>query len=287
MRGALFMTLAMAGFAVEDSLLKTAGQELPTGQILTLFGAGGALIFAVWCRVQGTPILSRTMVRPAILARAGFEMVGRLFYTLAVVLTPLSTTTAILQAAPLVVVGAAALFLGERVGWRRWTAVALGFLGVLLILRPGLDGFSVMSLLAVAGMAGFAGRDLLTRVARGLTNAQFGVLGFGVLVPTGLGLMALMDTPAVWHPIALIWLAGGTLLGVAAYAALTAAMRTGEVSSVTPFRYTRLVFGVALGILLFGEQPDLATLAGSALILGAGLIVVFRSGPRPTARDSG
>jgi drug/metabolite transporter (DMT)-like permease len=278
LKGALLMVLAMAGFAVEDMALKAAaGTGIPVGQVLMLFGAGGTLGFALPVRLQGRRLWHPAMASRAVAARAAAEVTGRLFHTLALAYATLSSTSAILQAAPLVVVAGAALLFGEKVGWRRWLAIGLGFAGVLMILRPGLDGFQATSVLAVLGMLGFAGRDLATRAApKVLSNMQLGVLGFAVLVPTGAGFMLWEGgwvTPGLPGALAL---AGGTTIGIAAYAALTGAMRTGEVSVVTPFRYTRLVFGVGLGVLVFGEALDGATLLGAGLILAAGLYTMLR-----------
>jgi drug/metabolite transporter (DMT)-like permease len=161
----------------------------------------------------------------------------------------------------------------------------VGFAGVLIILRPGLEGFTPLSLLAVAGMLGFAGRDLATRAAPPvLSNLQLGVYGFAMMVPTGAVLLALSGGAVLPEPAALRDLAAATVIGVAAYYALTAAMRTGDVSVVTPFRYTRLVFALVLGVLVFAERPDAATLAGSAVIVASGLYTLIRS--RRIARAS-
>lgn len=283
LRGSLLMIAAMAGFAIEDMFLKSAAISLPVGQILLIFGTGGMVVFAVMAKSRGERVFHPAILTPVILVRALFEVAGRLFYTLAIALTPLSVASAILQATPLVVVAGAALIFGETVGWRRWAAIAAGFLGVLIILRPGLDGFSVLSLLSVAGMFGFAGRDLATRAAPSvLSNLQLGIYGFAMMVPagaillTGSGGAALPDGPATAN------LAGAILFGVAAYYSLTAAMRTGEVSVVTPFRYTRLVFALILGTAVFAEKPDLATLLGSAIIVASGIYTLARS--RSTAR---
>lgn len=279
LRGALFMVLAMLGFAIEDMLLKrVAGAGVPVGQILMIFGAGGALVFAALTRARGEPLWHPAVIRPRMLAKAGFEVAGRLFYTLALAFTALSNASAILQATPLVVVGGAALLFGERVGWRRWMAILIGLAGVLIILRPGPDGFTPASLLAVAGMLGFAGRDLATRAApRVLSNFQLGIYGFLAMVPAGAFLMLWQGSLVVPGHAALLQLGCAVIIGVAAYWALTVAMRTGEVSVVTPFRYTRLVFGLALGVLVFGERPDLAMLAGSALVVAAGIYTLLRS----------
>lgn len=272
------MTAAMAGFAVEDALLKGAARELPVGQILMMFGAGGMLAFALLSRLRGERILHPAILSRPLLVRAGCEVAGRVFYTLAIALTPLSSASAILQAAPLVVVAGAAMFLGERVRWRRWLAILVGFAGVMVILRPGIEGFTPLSLLAVAGMLGFAGRDLATRAAPPvLSNLVLGVWGFAMMVPAGALLLALSDGAALPTATAAGQLLAATLVGVAAYWALTVAMRTGEVAAVAPFRYTRLVFAMLLGALVFAERPDPATLAGSAIVVASGLYALWRS----------
>jgi drug/metabolite transporter (DMT)-like permease len=273
------MVAAMAGFAVEDMFLKYATQSLPVGQVMVLFGLGGMAGFAVMVRRRGETVLHPAILSRPILLRSMCEVAGRLFYTLAIALTALSSASAILQATPLVVVAGAALILGETVGWRRWLAIAAGFAGVLVILRPGLDAFSPLSLLAVAGMLGFAGRDLATRAAPpALSNLQLGVYGFAMLIPAGAGLLATTGG-AVWPgPATAAALVAATCVGVAAYYALTVAMRTGEVSVVTPFRYTRLIFALILGIAVFGERPDMATLAGSAIVVVSGIYTLWRTG---------
>lgn len=278
LRGSLWMVAAMAGFAVEDMFLKSVAASLPVGQILMIFGAGGMMGFALLAMRRGERILHPAILSPAILIRCLFEVAGRLFYTLAIALTPLSSASAILQATPLVVVMGAALVFGERVGWRRWAAIAVGFAGVLIILRPGLDGFTPLSLLAVLGMLGFAGRDLATRAAPPvLSNLQLGVYGFAMMVPTGALLLAVSGGAVLPSALAAGQLAAATGIGVLAYYALTSAMRIGEVSVVTPFRYTRLVFALILGATVFGERPDAATLLGSAVIVTSGIYTLLRS----------
>lgn len=277
-RGALLMTASMAGFAVEDAFLKAAARLMPLGQVLILMGLAGVLVFATMAVRKGEPVLPRAFVAPAMLARSAFEVTGRLFHALAIALTPLSTTSAILQATPLVVVAAAALIFGETVGWRRWLAIVVGFAGVLVILRPGLAGFSMLSLLAVAGLLGFAGRDLATRAApKGLSNRQLGILGFAVLATAGAIILAETGGAMVPGPRALLLTAGASVFGILGYHALTGAMRTGDVSAVTPFRYTRLIFALILAMVLFGERPDHLTLIGAALIVASGVFTLTQS----------
>lgn len=279
LRGSLFMVLAMLGFAFEDMLLKrVAGAGMPVGEILVIFGGGGMLAFAALTRAQGQPLWHPAVISPPLLAKAAFEVTGRLFYTLAIAYTALSNASAILQATPLVVVAGAALIFGERVGWRRWSAIVVGFIGVLIILRPGLEGFTPLSLLAVAGLIGFAGRDLATRAApKVLSNFQLGVYGFAAMVPTGFALLAWSGGGVVPSVGQSAQLAAAVVVGVAAYWALTVAMRIGDVSVVTPFRYTRLIFALILGVVVFGERPDAMTLVGSAVVVVAGIYTLLRS----------
>lgn len=277
LKGALWMVAAMAGFAVEDMFLKAAATQMPLGQVLLVFGLVGSATFALLAARKGERVLHPAALSRPLLIRSGFEVTGRLFYSLAIALTPLSVASAILQATPLVVVAGAALLFGEKVGWRRWTAILVGFAGVLVILRPGMDGFSILSLVTVLGMIGFAGRDLATRAAPAvLSNLQLGIYGLAMLAVAGAILLA-VSGGAVWPDAAGAGLVlGTTVFGVAAYFSLTVAMRTGEVSAVTPFRYTRLVFAMILGIAVFGERPDAATLLGSALVVGSGLYALTR-----------
>ena len=275
-RGALLMTASMAGFAVEDVFVKAAAASLPLGQVLLTIGLAGMLVFAAMAARRGEALLPAAFFSRPMLVRCGFEVTGRLFYGLAITLTALSTTSAILQATPLVVVAGAALVFGERVSPQRWLAILAGFIGVLIILRPGSD-FSALSLLAVVGLLGFAGRDLATRAApKGLSNRQLGALGFAMLAVAGAILLLATGGATLPTATGVAHLAGGTLFGMLGYHALTFAMRTGEVSAVTPFRYTRLVFAMVLAMALFGERPDLATWIGAGLVVASGVIALTR-----------
>ncbi len=282
LRGSLWMIASMAGFAVEDMFLKSASRDIPIGQAILVMGLLGVLVFSLIARRRGEPAFPRTLMTRTMALRSGFEVTGRLFYALAIALTPISVASAILQASPLVVVLGAAVIFGEKVSWQRWAIILLGFAGVLVILRPGLAGFDALSLLAVVGLLGFSGRDLATRAAPpALSNAQLGVAGFSMLALSGVIILS-VSGGAHW-PEPLVWakLAGAALFGISAYAALTTAMRTGELGVVTPFRYTRLLFAMIIGVVVFGERPDAATLLGSAIIVGCGVILL--AGPRLAA----
>lgn len=276
LRGIILMVAAMAGFAVEDMLLKSVYGHLPVGQILAMFGLGGAVVFAILTLRGGGALFPRAALVPAIAWKAGNEVTGRVFYTLAIALTPLSSASAILQATPLVVTLGAALIFGERVVWQRWLAIFIGFVGVLIILRPGLDGFTPAAILAVLGTLGFAGRDLATRAApKTLGNMVLGFYGFLILVPTGLAMLAVTGGAVFPTTTEVVRLGTAIAFGVTAYAFLTAAMRIGEVAVVTPFRYSRLVFALLLGILVFDESPDLAMLAGAGIVVASGIYTIL------------
>ena len=276
--GSIWMIAAMALFAIEDALLKAAAATLPVSQVLVLFGAGGAFIFAALARRHGTPLVPKEVTSRPILVRAVFEVFGRLFYTLAFVLTPLSSTTVILQATPLVVVGAAATLFGEIVGWRRWGAIFLGLAGVIIIIQPGSESFTPLSILAVLGMLGFAGRDLASRAApASLSTNILGLYGFFALIAAGTLFAVYENTPFVEVGLETgLLMAAACGVGVIAYTALMRAMRTGEVSAVTPFRYSRLLFGLALGVFVFGETLTPAMVVGSILIVISGLFILVR-----------
>ena len=271
-RGAVFMVLSMAGFAVEDSLLKIAAVSLPPGQVLITFGVLGTMTFAVLALMAGEAPLTRAMLGRPMILRSLSEVTGRLFYMLAIALTPLSTASAILQATPLVVMVGAAVLFGESIGPRRWLAVALGFGGVLLILRPGTEGFGALSLLAIMAMLGFAGRDLATRAAPvSLSFRQLGVVGFSMLIVAGLIVLPFGGPMAAPDGATWAGLLAAAAAGVCAYTFLTVAMRTGEVGAVTPFRYTRLIFAMVAGVAIFVETPDRWTIIGSVVIILAGI----------------
>ena len=278
LRGSLYMTASMAGFAAEDAFLKAASQAIPVGEAILIMGLIGIAVFAAIAMREGHPPIPAAMFTGTMALRSGFEITGRLFYALAIALTPISVASAILQATPLVVVMGAAVIFGEAVGLKRWLLIIMGFIGVLIILRPGLDGFSALSLLALVAMLGFAGRDLATRAAPPtLSNAQLGVTGFIMLTLSGVIITAVTGKAAVPNPQTFGLIAGAATFGIAAYAALTTAMRSGQIAVVTPFRYTRLLFAMILGVTVFGERPDAATLLGAAIIVACGVIILSQN----------
>ena len=243
---------------------------------------------ALYALKLGVPLWTSDYLRRGLMIRTGFEIMGRLFFALALAYTPLSTTSAILQAAPLMVMLGAALVLGERIGPRRWLAMAIGFAGVLLIVKPTTEGIAPSALLALLGMIGFAGRDLATRAAPARIHAaQLGLLGFAVVAVAGLVILAFeTGPPALPTAFAALLICGTALCGFVGYTAITFAMRTGEVGAVAPFRYTRLIVALALAYTVFGERPDAFTLIGAGLIVGAGVFSLARERRAGTAGAS-
>ena len=287
LRGALLMTAAMLGFAIEDMFIKMLSATVPLGMVLIMLGAGGAVVFATLALLRGDALFSRDLLARSVLIRNTGELIGTIGFVSAIVLTPLSSASAILQATPLVVTLGAALFLGEQVGWRRWSAILVGFAGVLLIIRPGLAAFEPLSLLALLGVFGLAVRESATRaVPRAISSMQLSTYAFATLVPAGLGMLTFTGQGLrMLTPLEGALMAAALGFGVLAYYAIVAAMRMGDVAVITPFRYSRLVFALGFGVLFFGERPDAMTLAGSALIVASGIYTFWREarlqrGPR-------
>lgn len=277
-RGVTLMVLAMAAFAVEDSFIKTAALRLPTGQILTVIGGFGLCFYIALLRRTGKRLVTRDALHPLALLRLSGEIVASACFVSALAVVPLATASAILQALPLGLTAAAALFLAEPVGWRRWCAVSVGFLGVLMIIRPGAEGFAPASLLVVAAVAALVVRDIATgRVPRSITSLQLSAWVYVALMPTGIALDLATGRAWVWPDAdGALALAGAVVSGILAYWSITEAMRAGEISVVAPFRYTRLVFTLILAVAFLGERPDVWTLAGAAVIILTGLYTFSR-----------
>lgn len=277
LRGVVLMIVAMAGFTLADSFVKAATQDLPVGQILALVGAFGGAVFASITHAKGHRVISRDFFLPPVILRNISEIWGTVCYATALSLVDLSTASAIIQATPLAVTLGAVFLLGEQVHWRRWSAILIGFVGVLIILRPGGDSFEPALIWAVVGMFGLALRDLATRmVPKDMPTLRISTYGMSMLLPAGLVLMAFGQTP---HPISLLnWgqIAGLVIISVLGYWAVTAAMRLGDISVVAPFRYSRILFALVVGMIVFGERPDIWTLVGVAITIIAGLYAFLR-----------
>ncbi|GAD56536.1 DMT family transporter [Limimaricola cinnabarinus] len=278
LRGSALMVAGMLGFALEDMFIKMMAGALPVGQILMLLGLGGGIVFAVMSMARGERLLSPDFHHRAVIARNLGEVIGTAGFITAVALSPLATASAILQANPLLVTLGAAVFFAEPVGWRRWSAICVGLFGVLLVIRPGAEGFTPLSLFAVLGTIGLAARDLASRrVPRSISSLKLSTYAFLILVPVGYLMVVVAGEALVWpSTVNSLRLLAAIGVGVAGYWALTAATRMGEISVIAPYRYTRLVFALFVAYFAFGERPDLLTYIGAAIIVGSGIYTLLR-----------
>ena len=183
LRGILFMILAMAGFAFEDLFIKILSAYFPISEVIIILGFTGSIVFLIIALFQKAPIFHKDLLNKHVIIRTICELLGAVFFVTAIALTPLSSASAILQITPLLVTIGAVIFFREKVGWRRWTAVFVGFMGVLLILRPGYGGFMPASIFALLGALFLAARDLSTRAMKvdlpSVTIALYAFIAFG------------------------------------------------------------------------------------------------------------
>lgn len=268
---------AMAFFALVDMFVKLASRTQSAAQIIALTSAVAFVVFAAWVWRDGGRLLTPAARHPVMIIRTIGEVVGSFGIVMALALAPLSSVAALAQAQPLAVTMGAAFFLGEKTGWRRWSAIFLGLIGVLIILRPGMGDFDPNLLWVFVYVFGLGTRDLASRALPAATTTQFAVAW--AMLPMAIVGAALMPFQGGWHSIdgpTFLWLTGVTLAAVVALWMITSALRAGEVSAVTPFRYTRIVFALIIAYLVFGEVPDAFTLIGAALIVGTGIYTFVR-----------
>lgn len=277
LRGAALMTASMAAFTINDMFVKLLGDHLPFFQFLLLRTIGAAFFLFLLARRAGAirwPSVPRD--RRLIVIRSLAEVAAAYFFLNALINMPIANATAIIQALPLTVSLGAALFLGENVGWRRFTAIGLGFLGVFLIVRPGSDGFTIYSIYALLAVVAVTVRDLaarrLSREVPSLTVALAAVTA--ILVFSAIG--AAYTDWAPMQPNDWLWLAGSVISIIGGYLFSVSAMRVGEIGFVAPFRYTSLLVALVIGLLVFGDWPDHITLIGAAIVVATGLFTLWR-----------
>ncbi len=277
MRAILLMILAMALLALSDMFIKLSSQVFSPGYVMLLLSLGGTLCFMLIAKWQGAHLLSRDALHPWVLARGALEIIGGLGLVMSIGVIPLSLFAAIMQMAPLVVTLGAAVFLKEPVGLRRWLAILAGIIGMLLVIRPGTDGFEPAALFAVMGVCGLGLRDLITRLSPPhIPSISLATWGFAATIPIGFGLILVSPVPNDITALSMSHMGAAILVTALGYYAVTQAMRMAPAAIVSPFRYTRLIFTMSLGILIFGERPDGLTLLGAAIILSAGLYALYR-----------
>lgn len=272
LRGALFMTASTAGFVINDALMKAISAHMPLPPVLFLRGLWSSGLLLLLLVLQGAVRYRPDRATTRRLSLRVLCEIGATFsFLYALFNMPIANAAAIMMATPLVVTLGAALLFGEAVGWRRWTAIGVGFAGVLLIVRPGNSHFNVYALSALAAVAFTVGRDLYTRSFPLTVPSSFVALTTAVAVTAAGGVLTpLTGWGAPDLPVVLML--GAAAVGlVVGYLFIVMAMRTGDVGFVSPFRYTVLLWALILGFVVFDELPDRLTLAGSLIVVGTGI----------------
>jgi drug/metabolite transporter (DMT)-like permease len=277
MKGAALMTGCVSAYVINDAFMKLLFSEIALFQAIFLRSiiTVPPVLVMVWITKVAISNFSKQDKR-LILLRVVAEIFTTIAYLTALKHMPLANVTAILQALPLAITMAAALFLSEPVGWRRWTAILVGFVGVLIVVRPGLEGFNIYSLSALMAVIFITVREISTRKLTSEVPTITVVLSTAVGSALFAGIMMIgseLDTVS-----ALSWL---LILGAAVAVSIATllsvmAMRIGEIGFVSPFRYTSMLGAIGLGILLFGDWPDQPTLVGTLIIVSTGIYTFYR-----------
>lgn len=289
MRGALYMNVAMAAFTLNDTAMKAATQTVPLFEAIALRGLVTTIgLVLLGLAIGGLQFRLPAQDRQVVIIRSLAEIAGTVLFLMALMHMPLANLSAILQALPLAVTLAAALVFGETIGWRRMTAILIGFVGVLIIIRPGPDGFDIWSLMGLGAVLCVVVRDLATRkLSRATPSINVAVWASASVMLVGV-MAAFFDG---WQGITG---AEALLIGAASAALLFGymfsimVMRVGDIGFVAPFRYTALLWALVLGWLSFGTLPDSLTLLGAAIVVGSGIYLLLRErklriAARPTA----
>ena len=284
-KGIALMILGMFGFAVTDAFLKLLGGTIPTGQIMIVLGVGGGAVFTLLALRDGPDGWGKAFKHPLVLLRNTFEVCGTMGFLTGLVLAPLSIVSALIQMTPLIVTLGAALWLKEQVGPHRWTAIFLGFIGVLFVIKPWSASFEPGSIFALVGVFFLSLRDLVTRrVPQDIPTLKLASYAMLLLIPAGFLLLWLNDDTLVSpNRNQTLFLIGAILISVVGYFGTTAAMRVGDASLVSAFRYSRIIFALILAALIFGERPDALTYLGAAIIVLSGLYAMWRERLRRAA----
>ena len=268
----------VAGFCLicGDAFLRGPSRELPLGELITgrSIVACACLAFAAWW--QGVLTWHRGLNSLAMAVRILGEIGAALFFIAAILRMPFANAAAILQFIPLVTTVAAAWLFAERVGWQRWSAGAVGLVGVVMVLQPGTAGFTWWSLLAVAAMLCMSLRDLATtRIDRSVPTLMIGAVSAGGAAVGGLALLPLAPWAIPSAEAAGLVAAGGVFVAAGFYCVVQA-MRLGEVSAVAPFRYGTVLWALLIGIVVWGEVPNLLAVFGIVIVIAPGLAMLAR-----------
>ena len=277
LRGALYMNLSMFAFTVNDSFMKSVTHDLPLFQTIALRGClAVAWLLILAAATGGLHFPSETRDRWVIFARSLADVAATILFLSALMHMPLANLSAVMQAIPLAVTLCAALIFKDRIGWRRMTAIVIGFIGVMIIIRPGTEGFDVWSVVGLGSVLTVVIRDLSVR---GLTHAVPSIivaLGAAVAV-TAMGAIGAIFQG--WQAPTLLQLGmilgAGTMLPIGYICSVTA-MRVGDVGFVAPFRYTSLLWAIVLGWAMFGQLLDAYALFGAGIVVATGIYTLLR-----------
>ncbi|WP_082522225.1 DMT family transporter [Ramlibacter sp. Leaf400] len=274
-RGVLALSAGMASFVTNDSLVKYVGQSLPGSELIFIRGLfATVLVLAIAHAMRATSSMA-VLTERRVMVRAGFDAFATMTYLTSLFHLPLANATAINMATPLFITLFAVIGFAEKVGARRWLALATGFAGVLLVVQPTAAGFNAYALLCLGGTLLHAARDLTTRTIDKRIPSILITLSTAVAVTLLAGLWGLVARD--WQPVnatQLALLAAASVFLSGGYFSLTVAMRSGEMSLVAPFRYTGLLFALVLGFAVWGDVPNPMAWAGIALLVGAGVVVL-------------
>jgi drug/metabolite transporter (DMT)-like permease len=265
-------------FLVNDTQIKLASEELPLGEIIALRGGFATILLAVIVVATGQHIHFRQLAHQGIAWRTIAEIASAYLYLIALFHIPIANANAILQVIPLAVTASAAIFLGDHVGWKRWTAIAVGFIGVLIVIRPGLEGFNSYSLLALASVAFITLRDMTTR----MMPAALPALLIALSTAAGVGITGpIFAILAGEHWVvpslrSLMLIGGAVIFLIGGYLTAVGFMRHGDIAVVAPFRYSVIIWAMIVGYLVWGEVPDGPMLVGTAIIIATGVYTFHR-----------
>lgn len=274
LKSIIFMIIAMGCLTLTDLLIKVSSQTLPIGQVMISYGVGSLIVFWILLRIKGESIRLSPLNNPTVIFRNIGELIALNGMFLALVYVPLSTIGAVIQTVPILVTAAAALFLGERVGMRRASAIFVGFLGALLIIQPGAASFDITAILALIAAIGMALRDIATKLVReNLSTLLLSFYSCFLFIISGSVLLIINGEASVPVLGNSVTIAAMIVTGSLGFFFMTEAVRLGEMSVVSPFRYTRLLFSMATGILILGEQVNTYMIIGSALTILSGLYI--------------
>ena len=273
-RGILYMASGMACLVLNDTVMKYVGQSLGVGQLIAVRGLMAVLMILAVARALGATARMRMLLDRNIATRAVIDSLGTLLYIGSLMHLPIGNATAINLAAPLIMALLAVLFLGEHPGFGRWLAIGTGFVGVVMVIQPRIDGFNAWALMCLAATIFQSARDLLTRrIAHDIPAILIALasVGFVTLIATGITLTQ------GWRPISLSQiglLAIAAALLSAGYYLIVNSMRHGEMSMVAPFRYSGLLVALLTGFIIWGEIPSLLAWGGIGLLLAAGIYLL-------------